>query len=160
MHSAKVSNWVRAIALVGCIGSTAAGSASPLSSVESTIVRLEKDSWKAWQDKDVAFWQRHLSSDHFEMDGPGPPQDKNFVVKAIRERTCTIPTYKLDQFTFRQFDRDTAALIYHASQEIVCGDRHIEDTGWVTSIYELRHGRWENVLFEHMAAPAPSASHK
>jgi hypothetical protein len=48
-------------------------------------------------------------------------------------------------------------LIYHATQEFACGDKHIPNAGWVTSIYRRHNGHWGNVLFEHLLIPPPKA---
>jgi hypothetical protein len=128
------------------------------SPVEQTLVDLEKQSWAAWQTKDVAFWRRHLSADHVEMDGPSGPQDRDYVINGVAGRKCDVTSYSLDNFTFRQLGPDAAMLIYHASQEFACGDRRIPNSGWVTSLYRRSGGRWQNVLFEHLVTPTASAA--
>jgi hypothetical protein len=127
-------------------------------SVEQTLIDLEKQSWAAWQGKDVAFWQRHLSADHVEMDGPNGPQDRNYVINGVAGRKCDVANYSLDNFTFRQVGSDAAMLVYHASQEFACGDKRIPNSGWVTSLYHRRDGRWQNVLFEHLVTPTAAAA--
>lgn len=130
---------------------------------EAHLIDLERQSWAAWQKKDLAFWERHLSADHVEMDGPDGPQDRTYVLKGVANRACAVASYDLDRFTFRQIDADTAMLVYHAAQEFACGDKRIPNIGWVTSLYQRRNGRWENVLFEHMVIlppKPPAAAHK
>jgi hypothetical protein len=122
---------------------------------EAQLIDLEKQSWAAWQKKDLAFWEQHLSADHVEIDGPDGPQDRAFVLKGVANRACAVASYDLDRFTFRQLDADTALLIYHAAQDFACGDKRIPNVGWVTSLYQRRNGRWENVLFEHLQVPSP-----
>ena len=103
-------------------------------SVEQTLIKLEKESWRAWQDKDLAFWNRHLSADHIEMDEPDGPTGKNEVLSAIASRNCTVTKYNLENFTFRQFDRGTAILVYRETQEFACGTRASRIWGGITSI--------------------------
>jgi len=128
---------------------------APAPTVQQVLVDREKQSWAAWQSKDLAFWQRHLSADHVELDGPDGPQDRNYVLTGIAKRTCLVTTYNVDNFTFRQLAPDAAMLVYHASQEFACGDKRIPNVGWVTSVYKRRNGQWENVLFQHMEVPPP-----
>ncbi len=135
--------------------SLAASAAQATNSLEAHLIAREKASWAAWQSKDVAFWQRHLSADHVEIDGPDGPQDRDYVLKGVAARTCTVPTYKLGDFTFRRLGADAGMLVYKAEQEFACGDKRIPNTGWVTSLYARRNGKWENVLFEHYAVPPP-----
>ena len=138
--------------------SLAASAAQPTNSLEGQLIAREKASWAAWQKKDLAFWQRHLSADHVEIDGPGGPQDRNYVLKGVANRTCTVPTYELGNFTFRRRGADAGMLVYRASQEFACGDKRIPNVGWVTSLYARRNGKWENVLFEHYPVPPPKAA--
>jgi hypothetical protein len=127
-------------------------------SLEAQLIAREKASWAAWQSKDVAFWRRHLSADHVEIDGPDGPQDRNYVLKGVAGRTCTVPTYKIDNFTFRRLGADAGMLVYRASQEFACGAKRIPNVGWVTSLYARRNGKWENVLFEHYPVPPKPAA--
>src|ERR1051326_9543304 len=105
----------RDLGIAGFLSVTPAVVAS--SPVEQTLVDLEKQSWAAWQTKDVAFWRRHLSADHVEMDGPSGPQDRDYVINGVAGRKCDVTSYSLDNFTFRQPGPDAARLIYHPSQE-------------------------------------------
>ena len=149
------------IAAVATLVATAPASAKP-SALETQLIAREKQSWAAWQSKDVAFWQRHLSADHVEIDGPDGPQGRDYVLKGVAARICSIPSYQLDHFTFRQLGTDAGMLVYRARQEFACGDKHIPNTGWVTSLYRRSNGRWDNVLFEHLAVPPskPAAAAK
>ena len=135
---------------------TVAAAASPPASTERTLIALEKQSWAAWQKKDVSFWKRHLSADHVEMDGPSGPQDRNYVINGVASRKCDVASYSLDRFTFRPLGPRAAMLVYHASQEFLCGDKRIPNAGWVTSLYQQRRGRWQNVLFEHLVIATPA----
>ena len=152
----KLASFVIALALLPA-PSPGAPNAAPTagSSVEAQLVDREKQSWAAWQNKDLPFWQKHLSADHVELDGPNGPQDRDYVLKGVAGRTCSIASYKIDKFTFRQLGSDVGMLVYRAEQEFACGDKHIPNVGWVTSLYQRRNGRWENVLFEHLVVPQP-----
>jgi len=123
--------------------------------LEAQLIDRERQSWTAWKDKDLAFWKGHLSADHVEIDGPDGPKDRNYVLKGVADRACAVTSFKLGTFSFRQLGADSGMLVYHADQEFACGDKHIPDSGWVTSLYRRKNGRWENVLFEHLAVPPP-----
>jgi hypothetical protein len=140
------------VALIAALSATSA--ARPPSPVEQALIAQEKASWVAWQKQDLAFWRRHLSGDHVEIDGPNGPQDRDYVLSGVANRKCAVASYNVDNFTFRRLGADGAMLVYHAVQEFACGDRRIPNAGWVTSIYQRRNGRWENVLFEHLAVPS------
>ena len=143
------------LAAAAALASPAFAQTATPPSAEAHLIDLERQSWAAWQKKDLAFWERHLSADHVEMDGPDGPQDRTYVLKGVATRKSAVASYDLDRFTFRQLDADTAMLVYHASQLFACGDKRIPNVGWVTSLYQRRNGRWENVLFQHMVVPPP-----
>jgi len=149
------------ISALAALVATAPALAKP-NPLETQLIAREKQSWAAWQSKDLAFWRRHLSADHVEIDGPDGPQDRNYVLNGVAGRSCTVPSYKLDHFTFRELGADAGMVVYRASQEFACGDKHIPNVGWVTSLYRRRNGHWDNVLFEHLAVPpaSPAAAAK
>jgi hypothetical protein len=103
----------------------------------------------------VAFCKRHLSTDHVEIDGANGPQDRDYVIDGVANRKCSVASDNLDSFTFRQLGPDAGMLVYRATQEFSCGDKRIPNSGWVTSLYQRRGGRWLNVLFEHLLIPPP-----
>ena len=140
---------------------TSPASAQP-NPLEAQLIDRERQSWAAWQKQDLGFWQRHLSADHVEIDGPDGPKTRDYVLKGVANRTCSVTSYKLGDFTFRPLGADAGMLVYRASQEFACGDKHIPNVGWVTSLYRRRNGHWDNVLFEHLAVPPanPAAAAK
>jgi len=123
------------------------------SGVEAELIALERHSWAAWQGKDVAFWERHLSADHIELDGPNGPQGRDYVLQGVANRPCAIGHYRLGEFQFRRLGADAGMLVYRAEQEFVCGDKRTPNVGWVTSVYRRSKGRWTNILFEHLVVP-------
>src|SRR5260221_14677435 len=101
-----------ATALILLASSSTTWAKSP--SIEAQIIGREKQSWAAWQSKDVAFWKRHLSGDHVEIDSPAGPQDRNYVLNGVAGRTCAVTTYNLDNFSFRQLGPNAAMVVYRA----------------------------------------------
>lgn len=114
------------------------------------VVAQEKSSWRAWQTRDIAFWQRHLSADHIDIDGLGGPVGKDEVIKGIATRKCNVTSYDLSDFMVRQPNSNTIILVYRAAQNFDCGRGAMPMVGWITSVYEHRNHRWQNVLFEHL----------
>jgi len=131
----------------------AAAAASP--TTEQTLIDLETRSWAAWQKMDAGFWDRFLSDDHIEISGYAGATGKKSVIDGIRSRVCRVASYKVDHFTFRQFDPNTAVLVYRAEQDTTCGGIKVPSPVWATSLYQLRGGRWQNVLYEHTPVLTP-----
>ena len=50
--------------------------------------------------------------------------------------------------------RDSAALRFQVSFDLVVGgDTHVTHQGWITELYERRHGRWQIVWEQATAIP-------
>ncbi|MFL6749287.1 MAG: nuclear transport factor 2 family protein [Sphingomicrobium sp.] len=143
--------------LVGLIAASMAAApanaaADPL---QARLVSMEKASWAAWQKMDVGFWSRFLSDDHIELNGYVGATGKKSVIDGIAGKACHVASYKVSDFTFRRFDARTAVLIYRAEQDTTCGAMKVPSPVWATSLYQLRGGRWVNVLYGHSPVLVP-----
>ena len=126
----------------------ASASHSPDQKLEAQLTAFEKASWAAWQRMDVSFWTDFLSDDHIELNASVGPVGKAAVIGGIAKKVCKVRTYKVDRFTFRRLDENTALLVYRADQDTSCGSVTVPTPNWATSIYQRRGGKWKNVLFE------------
>jgi len=122
---------------------------------EQTLVDMEKQSWAAWQNMDADFWKNFLSDDHIEINGFVGALGKADVIRGIAGKACKVASYKVDRFQFRQLDPSTAVLVYRAEQDTNCGGFKVPSPVWATSLFQLRDGRWQNVLYEHTPALTP-----
>lgn len=121
---------------------------SPDQKLEARLTAMEKASWAAWQNMDVPFWEDFLSDDHVELNAFVGPVGKAAVIGGIAKKVCKVRNYKVDRFTFRRLDENTAILVYRADQDTSCGSVTVPTPSWATSIYQRRAGKWKNVLFE------------
>jgi hypothetical protein len=123
--------------------------------LEAELTNLEKASWAAWQRMDAGFWENFLSDDHIELNAFAGPVGKQAVIGGIASKQCRVRSYKVDRFTFRRLDEKTAVLVYRAEQDTTCGSVTVPTPVWATSVYQLRDGRWQNVLYEHTPIAEP-----
>jgi hypothetical protein len=139
---------------LGIVAALAFGVSTPAAEdpVEAQLVRLEKQSWAAWKDRDGAFYDRFLSDDHLEIGAYGVG-NKAQVVAFVGSAACTVESYSLGAMRFQRIDERTALLAYRSDQKAVCGGAPVEPA-WVTSLYVNRGGRWQNVLYQRTAAAA------
>lgn len=141
-----------------CAVAVIALSSSPASAddpLEAQLIAMEKQSWVAWQNMDVPFWNRFLSADHVELNGYVGAMGKKGVVDGIASKACKVASYKVGNFTFRRFDARTALLVYRAEQDTMCGAVKVPSPVWVTSLFQKRGSRWENVLYGHSPVLTP-----
>lgn len=130
------------------------------SSLEQTLIALERQSWTAWKAQDASFFDGFLSDDHVEL-WPVGPAGKEAVVSGVRSGGCRVESYAVSAFRFTRLSSDSAVLVYRAEQKTTCGGHPVPSPVWATSIYARRDGQWMNILYEQLPAapaqkPAPS----
>ena len=143
----RAKNWLLVALVLG--SSSALGQGSPLktTALKELLVKLERQSWEAWQKRDAGFFQKFLSEDHVEV-GFGGLTNKTGVVAGVASPRCVVRSYQVDQFGVTVFDANTAVVNYHASQDTRCGDNAVPSPVWVSSLYVRRDGRWLNALYQ------------
>jgi hypothetical protein len=114
--------------------------------LKEQLVKLEKQSWEAWKNRDGKFFQEFLSDDHVEV-GFGGQATKAEVVNFVGSPVCTVKSYKLDHFEMKLLDKNTALLTYWEEQDTVCSNP-VPSPCWVSSLYMKRGERWLNVLYQ------------
>ncbi|HZZ90946.1 MAG TPA: nuclear transport factor 2 family protein [Usitatibacter sp.] len=138
-----------AVMLAGCVAAPAVDDRS----LEAQLISLERDSWRAWRSQDRAFFESFLSDDHMDL-GPNGPMNKRGVVNFVGSHACKVESYALDNFQVTRLSDASAVLVYRARQSTTCGGLAVPSPAWATSVFALRDGRWQNVLYQQL----PSAS--
>ncbi|HEY4283281.1 MAG TPA: nuclear transport factor 2 family protein [Chthoniobacterales bacterium] len=114
--------------------------------LKDRLVKLEKQSWEAWKNRDGKFFQEFLSDDHVEV-GFGGVANKKEIVDFVGSPVYTVKSYELDQFELKMLDKNTALLTYRESQDTTC-HKPVPSPCWVSSLYMKRGDRWLNVLYQ------------
>jgi hypothetical protein len=133
------------LALVIPFPGRAAG--EPRVALQEELIRLEKQSWAAWQKHDGKFFETFLSDDHAEV-GFGGLTSKGQVVDGVASGVCEVANYTLNHFELRMLRDDVALLTYYEAQETNCQGKAVPSPCWVSSLYMKRGGRWLNVLYQ------------
>jgi hypothetical protein len=114
--------------------------------IKEQLIKLEKQSWEAWKNRDGKFFQDFLSDDHVEV-GCGGVSNKAEIVAFVGSPVYTVKSYQLDQFELKMLDKNTALLTYREAQDTVCHNP-VPSPCWVSSLY-MKHGdRWLNVFYQ------------
>jgi hypothetical protein len=114
--------------------------------IKEQLIKLEKQSWEAWKNRDGKFFQDFLSDDHVEV-GFGGVSNKAEIVSFVGSPVCTVKSYQLDQFELKMLDKNTALLTYREAQDTVCHNP-VPSPCWVSSLYMKRGDRWLNVFYQ------------
>jgi hypothetical protein len=137
-----------ALALIAIAGCTTVARTDD-ATLESAILSLERDSWKAWHAQDAKFFETFLSDDHVELFVTGPA-DKQAVVSFISKGACKVSSYAISDFRFTRLSETSAMLVYRVQQIATCGGHAIPSPAWATSVFAWRDGRWQNVLYQQL----------
>jgi hypothetical protein len=148
-----MKNLIAVVLMILAFASLAVGQKShaDTSALKESLIKLEKQSWEAWQKRDGEFYQNFLSDDHVEV-GAGGVSSKAQIVPFVGSPACVVKSYAVDKFTLTTFDANTALLTYHAEQETTCGGTAVPSPVWVSSLYVRRGGRWQNALYQQTPA--------
>jgi len=111
------------------------------------LIKLEKQSWEAWKNRDAQFFKEFLSDDHVEVGFYGAA-NKADVVATVASPACVVRSYSVDQFKVALLDANTALVTYHAAQDTSCHDKPVPSPVWVSSLYLKRGDRWLNVFYQ------------
>jgi len=114
--------------------------------IKEQLIKLEKQSWEAWKNRDGKFFQDFLSDDHVEVGFDGV-SNKAEIVSFVGSPVCQVKSYELDQFELKMLDKNTALLTYREAQDTVCHNP-VPSPCWVSSLYMKRGDRWLNVLYQ------------
>src|SRR5438045_5440617 len=87
--------------------------------LKEELVKLEKQSWEAWKNRDGKFFQDFLSDDHVEV-GFGGVSNKAEIVSFVGSPVCTGKRYQLNQFELKMLDKNTALITDREVQDTVC----------------------------------------
>ena len=126
-------------------------SESDEAAIKEHLIKLEKQSWQAWKNRDGKFFQDFLSDDHVEV-GMGGVTGKAEIVSFVGSPACTVKSYRLDHFQMKLLDKNSALLTYWEEQDTVC-QKPVPSPCWVSSLYMKRGGKWLNVLYQQTPIP-------
>ncbi len=119
--------------------------------IKKTLIELENKSWIAWKNRDGKYFDNFLSDDHVEIE-PDGVAGKAAVVSIVGSPICVVKSYTVRDYQFTLINKETALLTYHAEQDTTCNGNAVPSPTWVSSLYVLRKGRWQNVLYQHTKA--------
>ncbi len=150
-----MSKSIKALVLVASIIIAPGFSLQAQTEIDITkenLIKLEKQSWEAWKNRNEEFFKTFLSDDHVELGFFGPAGKKD-VLATVASPACVVRSYSVDQFKVVLLDPNTALLTYHAAQDTSCHDKAVPSPVWVSSLYLKRGDRWLNVFYQQTQTP-------
>ncbi|MEO8431484.1 MAG: nuclear transport factor 2 family protein [Acidobacteriota bacterium] len=118
---------------------------SPAPTVESTIIALEQEGWKAWKNRDAAWFQANTTDSFLSISSEGI-SDKAQVVKATPTE-CEVKAFSLANFQFVMLDQNAVLLTYTATQDAVCNGKKAPAAVRAAVNYVKRGDRWLEAMY-------------
>src|SRR4051812_35118597 len=118
----KSINIFTVLAIIVLVSRASLGAQPDDSATKENLIKLEKQSWEAWKNRNAQFFKQFLSDDHIEMGFYGTA-NKTDVVAIVGSSDCVVRSYAVDQFKVALLDANTAIVTYHAAQDTTCNEK-------------------------------------
>jgi hypothetical protein len=142
---------ITAVSILLLAGVRVSAESTDEAAIKEELIKLEKQSWEAWKNRDGKFFQDFLADDHVEV-GMGGVAGKAEIVSFVGSPACTVKSYRLDHFQMKLLDKNTALLTYWEEQDTVC-QKPVPSPCWASSLYMKRGDKWLNVLYQQTPIP-------
>jgi hypothetical protein len=144
-----------ALAVVVVAGVVTASSASPASSSQADHLRaIETTRLQALVDADTATARKLIAPDFQLINPGGGVSGREDYMDALEAGVIDYRVFEPASPIAVRLSGDSAALRYQVSFDLVVGgDTHVAHQGWITELYERRHGRWQIVWEQATAIP-------
>lgn len=126
------------------------GQSKPLEDPElkSIIIGLEKEAWKAWQNKD-ANWYKENATEECLWVTPGGVSNKADWVKTGAS-ACDVNSYSLADFQLVTLNNNSVVITYTAQVEAMCGNYKLPNKMRASVSYVKRNGKWLEAFYMEM----------
>jgi hypothetical protein len=129
--------------------------ASAQTTMETTLMAMEKQAWDAFGKGDGKFFETFLTDDAILG------SDYGFVSKAqsvkdISGKPCELKSYSFSNFKVMMLDKNTAIITYEAAQDATCGGQKAPNKVYASSVYVKRKGKWQGAYHQETAAATES----
>ncbi len=135
----------------GSVVNAAIPSLKSMTTLEDSLVAMERQSWVAWKNQDAAYFRDFLSEDHVDM-GPNGPVPKALIVAFLEKAGCKVESFAVDSFKFARLSDDAAMLTYRSAQNTMCGTAKVPSPTWSSAVFVRRDGRWVQALLQQTSA--------
>ena len=140
-----------AAAVLGITQGSGAGKGGE--ALKASLVKMEKEAWEAWKNKDRAYFDKFLATPSINVHGGGV-DDRARILTAITDTTCDVKSYGFDESSFRvtMLDNNTAILTFKGTQEATCGGQTLPAAVWASTVFVKRGNKWLAAF--HQETPA------
>jgi hypothetical protein len=140
------------LALALLVAATAHAFASH-SSAAGGLRHIERTRLRALVDADTRTAGRLIAPDFQVINPGGAPVGRDEYLAAIAAGDIDYLAFEPTSRIVVRRSGDSAALRYQVHFDLVVGGTRLTHEGWITELYERRHGRWQIVWEQATAVP-------
>lgn len=120
-------------------------------SVEETLITLEKMTWVLYKNKDVKALDQLTADDFYDIYPNGLVMNKKQWLKDMLE--VDVKGSTLTDFRVIMLTKDTAIIVYNAVAQATDKGKEVSIHNAVTSGWAKRNGRWLNIFYRENPIP-------
>ena len=107
--------------------------------LEAHIIEIDKLAWKAWKDKNAAWFQMHNTEEFLAVTSEGV-SNRTDMIHSLND--CDVKSFSLDDFNFVILNKSSVIITYIATQDAVCGGEKLPAKIRASVTYVKRGGKW------------------
>jgi len=133
------------ISLIASFGQTKSLAGDNL---KEQIIALEKEAWKAWQDKNPSWFQNNATDECLWVTQAGVSNKAAWVKTGAS--ACDVKSYTLDNFQLVMLDKNAIVITYTAVVDASCGNFRLPNKMRTSVNYVKRNGKWLEAFYMEM----------
>lgn len=117
--------------------------------LKTEIIELEKEAWKAWQDKNPIWFQNNATDECLWVTQNGVSNKAEWVKTGAS--ACDVKSYSLDNFQLVTLNKHSVVITYTAIVDATCGNFKLPNKMRVSVSYVKRNGKWLEAFYMEMS---------
>ncbi len=114
-------------------------------SVEQTIMNLDKAGWEAWKNNDGTWFEKNTTKNFTSISASGVGNKEQVINSTIND--CKVDHYNLGEMEFQHLSDTSVVLTYIVDQEGVCGGVKLDSKIRVSAHYIKQNKQWLEELY-------------
>lgn len=117
--------------------------------LKTEIIELEKEAWKAWQDKNLIWFRNNATEECLRLTKGGVSNKAAWVTAGAS--ACDVKSYLLDNFQLVTLNKHSVVITYTAFVDVTCSSFKLPNKMRVAVSYVKRNGKWLEVFYMEMS---------
>lgn len=116
--------------------------------LKEKIIALEKEAWRAWQNKDPKWYTENATEECLWVTPAGVSNKTDWVKTGAS--ACDVKTYSLANFQLVSLSDNAVVITYTATVEAICGNYQLPNKMRASVTYVKRKGKWLEAFYMEM----------